>query len=331
MRAKIFFYVLLIITGILTGTFLAIMDTSRVEAWTGNLQSCDATTGNPFSEKFFASGETLRDFISDFANTSPYDEFDSNNSNHSMVVTGSGGSTVTVVYETGSTNTNTQNIVFDEQNNGNRRIKFPDDTRQRVIQYDANDDVLVAVGSWTAINNSYNASNFTCISYNTNVEYSGDYGGTIYDGVFDPTAECNGITDITCQLDTLFNNVANTFLAVGRAIIQGVAQLFIPNSDVMATIFAQMRTNFEDSLGLLFYPVGFLIDFFTTLRDTPPCGTSCTLFTTTWLGGTLTVNPLIFRDFIPTYYSLVLNIIRAVTVYGVLLAIYRKYMEVVRG
>jgi hypothetical protein len=331
MRA--FTYVLLFLLAIASGTLLAIIDVQRVEAWQGNLQPCSVLNGIDTSTVVFENGQNIREFISDESNLGSVPPFDQTNPRHSMMVASTqanGGMTIT--WEVEGTISDPDNILMQEQNNGNRRIRIPEPFHQITVNYDVNDEHYDLPSSIFTDNGTGNFTigSYTCMSFNNNLEYDNDYTGVIYDEVFDPIDDCDTL-DIGCQIGNIFSQVSNTFLAVGRAIVEGIASLFVPNSDVMATIFNQMRTDFEDNLGFLVFPITFIIDLFTTLQNSPACGNDCTLISTTWLGGQLDVDPLVFRDFIPNYYALVINIIRAATVFTLMMVVYRKYLEVVKG
>jgi len=75
-----------------------------------------------------------------------------------------------------------------------------------------------------------------------------------------PTTQGCSMTDIGCLLQQTFSTVANTFLAVGEAIVNGIALLFTPDVDTLKYSFDQFTDSLTDTLGFLAYPFEWIID-----------------------------------------------------------------------
>lgn len=75
-----------------------------------------------------------------------------------------------------------------------------------------------------------------------------------------PTTQGCSMTDIGCLLQQTFSTVANTFLAVGEAIVNGIALLFSPDVDTLKYSFDQFMDSMIDTLGFLAYPFEWIID-----------------------------------------------------------------------
>lgn len=83
---------------------------------------------------------------------------------------------------------------------------------------------------------------------------------TTVDSKVYPTTQGCSMTDIGCLLQQTFSTVANTFLAVGEAIVNGIALLFSPDVDTLKYSFDEFSTSLLDTLGFLAYPFEWIGD-----------------------------------------------------------------------
>lgn len=83
---------------------------------------------------------------------------------------------------------------------------------------------------------------------------------TTVDSKVYPTTQGCSMTNIGCLLQQTFSTVANTFLAVGEAIVNGIALLFSPDVDTLKYSFDQFMDSMIDTLGFLAYPFEWIID-----------------------------------------------------------------------
>jgi hypothetical protein len=109
----------------------------------------------------------------------------------------------------------------------------------------------------------------TCIHKATNVTYQGDYIGPLYSDYNDALyeePECDTF-DIGCHIGNIFQGVANTFLGVGQAILEGIMTIVIPDGDALVAAFSQIATALTDTLGFIVYPITWLINTATAMQN----------------------------------------------------------------
>jgi len=82
---------------------------------------------------------------------------------------------------------------------------------------------------------------------------------TVSNKVFNTNEGCSKV-DIGCLLTNAFATVENTFLAVGEAIVNGIAALFSPDVDTLKYSFEQFSNSLLDTLGFLAYPFEWIGD-----------------------------------------------------------------------
>jgi len=66
--------------------------------------------------------------------------------------------------------------------------------------------------------------------------------------------------DITCKIKNIFTGIADTFTAVGNAIVDGITALFSVDTTTMGYEFDQLKEFLIDKLGFLAYPFEWIID-----------------------------------------------------------------------
>jgi hypothetical protein len=155
----------------------------------------------------------------------------------------------------------------------------------------------------------------------------------------DPQNRSCSPTDFQCWIGNAFFNMQNTLKGLGEAIAKSIAFLFAPSANTMQNAFDTLASFFDEKLGFLAFPFTFIVDMFTALLNTNTCassGQSCnnsgygTSFGN-WFGGNLSLDVNSLQNLMPSYYDLLINIFRAVTVATLIFAFHRKYMEVVKS
>lgn len=164
---------------------------------------------------------------------------------------------------------------------------------------------------------------------------------------YDGTAITQSTQDMTCtngncvplaiyaDCSTYGVNVVGGFgCVVGNALkaIQAFLKyLFIPNALKLKDSFDAMSTKADEKLGFLLYPVTFVVQFFTAFGDTSNnwcTESSCTKSFGNLFGKDYTVNFTQLKTTIPSMYDFMITAIRALTIFGVLYMLRRKYLEV---
>lgn len=117
---------------------------------------------------------------------------------------------------------------------------------------------------WIEIYNPSSGVSAPCKKFG-NVTYDASWdqataGTTTVDNKVYPTTQGCSMTDIGCLLQQTFSTVANTFLAVGEAIVNGIASLFSPDVDTLKYSFDEFSNSLLDTLGFLAYPFEWIID-----------------------------------------------------------------------
>lgn len=75
-------------------------------------------------------------------------------------------------------------------------------------------------------------------------------------------------TDYICKIKNIFTGIADTFVAVGEAIVNGFSALFTPDTTTLQYSFDELKTFLSDKLGFLVYPIEWTIDTFTLFVNT---------------------------------------------------------------
>lgn len=173
-----------------------------------------------------------------------------------------------------------------------------------------------------------------CVLFVNKVVYASAWDNITFSTAF-PVGE-NGYvcakTDIACHIGKVFNGVANTFVAVGDAIVQGIATLFIPDPDYMATSFAELNDFLRDKLGFLYFPADFVVDnMIYLLGSCAGGGCNKTYHSFGNLFGSqvaISTDPSTVNPTIQTAIQTVAQIVVAI---GLVFAIVHKYKKIVGG
>ena len=172
-----------------------------------------------------------------------------------------------------------------------------------------------------------------CFHKAHNLHYEPTWSGSTdyedYDDEVLLVGGCSGI-DIACRVSQVFNGVANTFKSVGEAIINGIAALFIPDTQFLEQKFADIYNEIDAQLGFLLYPFEFGADMLDA-ADGTGCGNNCVVTTT----GTVYGSPLSFdaswtRNNLPAVWQPIEIIIKGSIVFSVAFMLYRKFHMVVK-
>lgn len=173
---------------------------------------------------------------------------------------------------------------------------------------------------------SINTVAVSCALVAHNVDYKASWTYTQITSNITSGSEivCNTL-DLGCHVAGIFRGVANTFTAVGQAILKGIAFLFTP-TDKAQEAFSSLNTFLQDKLGFLVYPVTFMVDMFDAMGEGGSwCNTTtCTKNFGNFLGQNFTVNLNQPATVMPTYWNWLLALIRAVTIFTLVLAVRNK-------
>jgi len=192
-------------------------------------------------------------------------------------------------------------------------------------------------------------SDIACIATAENEQYNAtwDLGQVNWslttDGSYSQPS-CEAL-DIGCWIGGFFNGIGDGFNAVGRAIVSGIASLFIPDSDSLADQFDSLSTSLSDHLGFLAFPITFIADLLgeilsATSYDVGVYGSgACNLEfagggSSAWLwngGYGFVTNFCTIEDEMPTVWTTMQTLLIAATVWTLFAAFHRKYLEVVRA
>lgn len=199
----------------------------------------------------------------------------------------------------------------------------------------------VTGGSGYQISAGVGGFSSTCIVVAHNVSYDVTWIDPTYDsltlgftaGVGTATgSSCGGITDIVCHANQMFQGVTDTILNVFRAFVAGFGSLFVPDGNEIQDAFDELTTTFNDHMGFLTYPIDFFVDLFAAFSSTPAwCDeSSCTKDFGDLYGGEFVVDFNMFGDSFPTAWTWIKGFIQGTTVLVLILALRKKFLEVVQ-
>lgn len=174
-----------------------------------------------------------------------------------------------------------------------------------------------------------------CVTSAVNVLYSSDWDvykftETVYGGTGE--AQCSA-TDIACKISRVFRRVADTFHAVGQAILRGIAVLFAPDSADFNELYTDFTSFFDTKLGFLLYPFQFIGSMFNAYNDTSNqwCTMSnCQKSLGEVYGTEMKLDVLQWRLTAPALFNFLTATLRGLTVLALAFAIHRKYLEVIK-
>jgi len=203
-----------------------------------------------------------------------------------------------------------------------------------------NDGTFAIQGSTSSFGSITLNNTISCVVVAHNMSYS---PGWTYDpfpgnldyaqGVGTGTSQTCAALDIACSIKSVFRKVEDTFIAVGQAIVNGIAILFKPDTASIQADFNSLSTFLNNKLGFIAYPFTFLVDVFNAFSGTSNnwCTTSsCTKDFGTLFGHDFIVDLNAPQIAYPTLWAWFKNFIIGVTVLELLIAIYGKYKAIIR-
>lgn len=295
----------------------------KASAWSGNLPSC-TISGGAFS---WAWKDRVQELLG--INVDSYN-----------------GSTI-IMKRLNDADVNTpiqvwfsQNVELNQASPTNRRFIFNGgDGAVNIGNNPSQPSTWQQINSTTApFSSNVTIDDVTCIdtyrAYDGNPVYENDYTGIYYGTtVPDQVGPTCDTLDITCRIASIFQGVQNTFASVGQFIVRGIANIFIPETAVIQTEFNRMFTFINEKLGFLIYPATFLADFIDAFNSPNNWCTSSTCaktFGNLW-GSPFTLDFYVMKNSIPDQWNLLVNILRGMTVFALMTAVYRKLMSTLRG
>jgi hypothetical protein len=138
-------------------------------------------------------------------------------------------------------------------------------------------------------------------------------------------------TDLGCWIAKAFQGVQDTLSSVALAIAGFIAQIWLPDGDQITTDFNEFQSFLVNKLGFLTYPFTFIVDMFTAFGNTTNswCNTnSCSKNFGNFFGKSFTLDLNAPATVYPTLWAYFLNLIRGITVLGLILAVRQKYMRI---
>jgi len=146
----------------------------------------------------------------------------------------------------------------------------------------------------------------------------------------------NECTNGVCNVPDLYENcgltdVACTLRNFGVYLKGLLISLFVPSSAYISTYFTGLSEFFTEKLGILLYPITFITDtlnLFIDSASSPACSfsTGGTIF-----GASPTLNFCVVEDTMPTLYNPIMAFVRGSILFGMIWAIRRKLMSILRG
>lgn len=174
----------------------------------------------------------------------------------------------------------------------------------------------------------------TCVYTARNITYGSTWDKPFYSaneasrGSVDN--DCDAL-DFGCWMGKVFDTIGDGLKEVMMGVVKAITYLFAPDEAKMSEIMNNAKTFFEAKLGFLVYPLTFIGQMFTAMGDTSNnwCSdSSCSKSFGNFFGSNFTVNLLDFKNQMPTVWTFFTTAIRGLTVLALILAIRKKYMEV---
>lgn len=107
--------------------------------------------------------------------------------------------------------------------------------------------------------------------------------------------------------------------------------LFVPSTQWFANYFDNFRSFMEEKLGMIFFPIGFLIDLFGSMANNA-INTSCSVNPDGQIfGASLDINVCRLEQSAGNIANAIFLVMRSVVVIYLIFALYRKYLEVVKS
>jgi len=175
-----------------------------------------------------------------------------------------------------------------------------------------------------------------CVYTAKNVQYSSawtfnhfsSYAG--YKAGADASTSCTTL-DFACKIKQAWDGVTDTFVAVGEAIVSGIASIFAPDSTQIKSDFDTLGAFMDTKFGFLTYPFTFINNIFNAFNNSSNnwCTTSsCTKNFGNFYGHPFSVNVTQLKTSVPTYYTWFTLFMRGLLVLALLLSLRSKFMKV---
>lgn len=321
-------------TGVFLAASIVVILPQKTQAWTGTLPTC-GTSPAAWEYKEHITTKYGSQWDPDVHAKNFTYSFDTEDSYPS----GWGGAKYNLVifYTDGTIHFNQSGSTKTVTTTGTSKyIHLIKDTANSKWQSDT--DPTPNVGNATNLT-SYGG--FACIGYAKGATYDSDWIGAKFSQT--PTqqvTDCSansGISKVTCEIANFFDGVADTFLGVGKAIVGGIATLFLPDTDQIMVEVNDFFDYMEAKLGFLVYPFQFMGGIFNAFEDTEGHAFSCTSTScnigfgggATFFGSGIGVDLTALNDVAPTLFSFIVNVIRGMTVFALIMMLRKKYTEVV--
>lgn len=318
-RSFLFFFAVL---GIVSGTALSVVSSPAASAWNGALPTCSYDLNTPWQQNMATIDADWR-------------------AQDRAVFIGDVGGNLLTVYSVHITSTYPHPINFAKTGADTYQLEVRGYPDGKYATFNPTTGDTVSYGT---INNE-NIPYAVCVSALQNASYSNDWDQPQFPGsIPNPGGACNA-WDFACyfskigdSITDLFEGVAETLVAIARAIVQGFAMLFLPSEGILQAFFSDLSSFFTQKLGFLLYPFEFFGDLFEALTsNSDQCteyhGTfenSELLHNGTFFGQPVNLSLCSIQTSLPLVWQIVTLIIRSITIFAVVIALRKKIMEVMK-
>lgn len=235
-------------------------------------------------------------------------------------------------------------MAGDSSGNGLKEQAFiySEDRNQALPGYQVNTGTAVdrtaSDGTNFTVPMAFDPANVNCYYTAHNVVYADTWTSTFngmsgvvgYSNAALGTAGCETL-DIGCKIKQGFKAVGDTFKAVGEAIVNGLASLFMPDGDYVKDEMDDFGDFLEAKFGFLSYPLVFISNMINSFNDTSNnwCTTSsCTKNFGNFMGAPFVVNVTQIKTSMPTYYNWFVAMMRGLVVLGLILSLRQSLLKV---
>jgi len=188
----------------------------------------------------------------------------------------------------------------------------------------------------SAAGTSNSTSSTNCVYAAKNVVYEStwtfnhfsSYAG--YKAGADASTSCTTL-DFACKIKQAWDGVADTFAAVGEAIVNGIASIFAPDGNQIKSDFDSLGAFMEAKFGFLSYPFTFIVNIFNAFNNSTNnwcTTTSCVKNFGNFYGHAFNVDVTQLKTSVPTYYTWFTLFMRGMVVLALLLSLRQKFMKV---
>lgn len=157
--------------------------------------------------------------------------------------------------------------------------------------------------------------------------YNVNSGGTYSNSLPGVPRSCDGFLQIACTVEDIFSGIADSFSAVGQAVLRGLGALFVPDGNQLNSDWSGFYATLTTKLGFLTWPFSFIGDMFTAI--TTPTTTCCVIGAGMFMGATFPGIDLAFAStHLPSLWNFATAAIRGLTVLMLLFMLRSKFMEI---